>query len=151
YVGAYAGLTLLGAAIGLAVNALFPPFPLAPARQAVARLRRAVADHLDTIASHFDTPEGPFPQNLRSETIRVHHARLQMHSSVDLAEQAAWGHLFRRARRIKQLDELRRGSNNLDRIVIFTADLSDMLLHHSYRPEETARILGLSSESRSEE
>jgi uncharacterized membrane protein YgaE (UPF0421/DUF939 family) len=50
YVSAYVGLTLLGALVGVGVNALAPPLPLTPAERALDRLQADVAGHLDVLA-----------------------------------------------------------------------------------------------------
>ncbi|GHG53063.1 hypothetical protein GCM10011331_18310 [Flavimobilis marinus] len=46
YAGAYAGLFLLGAVVGVLVNAAVPAFPVQRADHALDRLREVVADHL---------------------------------------------------------------------------------------------------------
>lgn len=50
YVSAYVGLTLLGAAIGVGVNAVLPPLPLTPGERALTGLAEAAATHLDELA-----------------------------------------------------------------------------------------------------
>src|SRR5690606_7552185 len=50
YVGAFAGLVLVGAAIGVGVNAVRPPLPLTPSDAALDRLRDALVDQADELA-----------------------------------------------------------------------------------------------------
>lgn len=51
YTAAYAGLTTLGAVVGVGVNVLFPQLPLTPAALAQDRLRGQLADQLDELAT----------------------------------------------------------------------------------------------------
>lgn len=51
YVGSYAGLIVVGAAIGIGVNLLLPPLPLTPSELALARLRDGLADQVESLAS----------------------------------------------------------------------------------------------------
>lgn len=51
YIGSYAGLILVGAAIGIGVNLLLPPLPLAPSENALARLREGLAEQVETLAT----------------------------------------------------------------------------------------------------
>ncbi|MCK9795368.1 hypothetical protein M1843_16600 [Isoptericola sp. 4D.3] len=50
YVGAFAGLVLVGAAIGVGVNAVRPPLPITPSEAALDRLRDALAEQADSLA-----------------------------------------------------------------------------------------------------
>jgi len=50
FIGAYGGLTLFGALVGIVVNMAVPPLPLAPARTAVSRTRTTLAGQLREIA-----------------------------------------------------------------------------------------------------
>lgn len=50
YVAAYAGLTALGAAIGVGVNLIFPPLPLDAAEESLDRLRETLAGQFDDLA-----------------------------------------------------------------------------------------------------
>jgi uncharacterized membrane protein YgaE (UPF0421/DUF939 family) len=50
YVVAYAGLTALGAAIGVGVNLVFPPLPLDAAEESLDRLRDTLAGQFDDLA-----------------------------------------------------------------------------------------------------
>lgn len=51
YTAAYAGLTALGAAVGVALNLLLPQFPLAPAARVQEQLRSEIGDQMDRLAS----------------------------------------------------------------------------------------------------
>lgn len=51
YIGSYAGLIVVGAAIGVAINVLLPPLPLTPSELALERLRDALADQVEALAT----------------------------------------------------------------------------------------------------
>jgi hypothetical protein len=51
YVGSYAGLILVGAAIGVGVNLLLPPLPLTPSELALSRLRDGIAEQVEALAA----------------------------------------------------------------------------------------------------
>jgi uncharacterized membrane protein YgaE (UPF0421/DUF939 family) len=51
YIGSYAGLIVVGAAIGVGVNLLLPPLPLAPSEAALARLRDGLAEQVEALAT----------------------------------------------------------------------------------------------------
>lgn len=50
FVGAYAGLVVAGALVGIGVNFAFPPLPLSPSDVALDGLRDTLADQLDSLA-----------------------------------------------------------------------------------------------------
>ena len=57
YAAAYGGLTALGAAIGVGVNALFPQLPLERAAIAQDQLRRDLANQLDLLAEGLEAEQ----------------------------------------------------------------------------------------------
>jgi hypothetical protein len=54
YTGSYAGLIVVGAAIGVGVNLLLPPLPLTPSELALGRLRDGLADQVEALATSLD-------------------------------------------------------------------------------------------------
>ncbi|GAA4718001.1 Uncharacterized membrane protein YgaE, UPF0421/DUF939 family [Promicromonospora umidemergens] len=58
YIGSYAGLIVVGAAIGIGVNLLFPPLPLTPSELALGRLRSGVAEQVESLANWLEQ-QGP--------------------------------------------------------------------------------------------
>lgn len=50
FIGAYAGLVVAGALVGIGVSFLFPPLPLSPSDVALDGLRDTLADQLDSLA-----------------------------------------------------------------------------------------------------
>lgn len=71
YVSAYVGLTLVGAAIGVGVNALVPPLPLTPADRALGRLADATAAHLEAVADAVADDESPVPDGAALRAARA--------------------------------------------------------------------------------
>ena len=51
YVGSYAGLIVVGAAIGIGINLLLPPLPLTPSELAIGRLRDGIAEQVEVLAN----------------------------------------------------------------------------------------------------
>ncbi|MGY1635362.1 aromatic acid exporter family protein [Geodermatophilus sp. SYSU D00742] len=71
FVAAYAGLVLLGAAVGVLVTALFPPLNLTPARRAVDATRALLAEHLSATAAELRAGRSPtLEEELRRATAR---------------------------------------------------------------------------------
>lgn len=51
YIGSYAGLIVVGAAIGIGINLLLPPLPLTPSEIALERLREGLAEQTAALAN----------------------------------------------------------------------------------------------------
>jgi hypothetical protein len=62
YIAAYGGLTAIGAALGLAVNLVFPQLPLTPAALAQEQLREQLADQLTLLADGLDRADPLTPE-----------------------------------------------------------------------------------------
>ncbi|SDY18719.1 Uncharacterized membrane protein YgaE, UPF0421/DUF939 family [Modestobacter sp. DSM 44400] len=103
YVMGYAGLTLLGAAVGLAVTAAFPPLPLAAAQVELSRLRDLLAEQLDMLAGGLERAGPPSQTEWHDGMRPIDPVLAQMRSAVELAEQARRGN--RRARHYRQSAE----------------------------------------------
>ncbi|GAA4701918.1 hypothetical protein APR04_000314 [Promicromonospora umidemergens] len=58
YIGSYAGLIVVGAAIGIGINLLLPPLPLTPSELALGRLRDGLAEQVESLAGWLEN-EGP--------------------------------------------------------------------------------------------
>ena len=103
YVAGYAGLTLLGALVGLAVTALFPPLPLAPAQVELGRLRDLLAEQLDMLAGGLERENPPRATEWQDGMRPIDPVLAQMRAAVELTERARHGN--RRARRYRQSAE----------------------------------------------
>lgn len=146
YVGAYAGLTLLGALVGIAVNAVFPPLPLAPAQLVVTAFRRTVADDVARLADLLESDEPPNVLQWEQEHAASPHERARMHAFVAEVGEAA--HRNRRARRYSgSIEALRYEARTLDRLALVVSDLADLLF--SDLPSDTeARAAALTADTR---
>jgi hypothetical protein len=51
YIGSYAGLIVVGAAIGIGVNLALPPLPLTPSEVALTQLRDGLAEQVEALAT----------------------------------------------------------------------------------------------------
>ncbi|MBM9464267.1 hypothetical protein JL108_12470 [Aeromicrobium sp. YIM 150415] len=58
YIASYAGLTALGAFVGIAMNAAFPPLPVRSLRRALDDLRTTTADQLERLSGRLRTDPG---------------------------------------------------------------------------------------------
>lgn len=127
YVGAYAGLVLLGALIGVVVNTIAPPLPLAPAQRAVATVRRRLVERLASLTAALRKDEPPGEEEWADHLQqRLSPARWEMRNAVQAADEARRGNT-RAHRHRAELDDLDRQADVLDRIALLLADLSDLL------------------------
>ncbi len=128
YIGAYAGLTLVGALIGIAVNAVFPPLPLAPAQSAVSIFRRTLANELDELADLLESEDGlPTHAEWQRQNRAAASERARMHAAVAEVGEAA--HRNRRARRYgSSIEALEEEAGIMDRLSLIVSDVADLLL-----------------------
>lgn len=126
YVLGYAGLTLLGALVGLAVTAAFPPLPLAPAQAQLQLLRDTLADQLDDLAGGL-RPEGPpTGEEWAQRTRTIDPVLAQMRAAVGQAQEAQRGN--RRARRYAaETEQQVRQARALERLTLLVEELTDAL------------------------
>jgi uncharacterized membrane protein YgaE (UPF0421/DUF939 family) len=126
FVGVYAGLVLLGAAIGIVINAVFPPLLLAPAQRAVEVVRLELAGQLSDVADALDRDEPLDAEDWERRLHEISPKRWRMRNAVQEADDARRGN--RRARHYAdQLDDLDRQARALDRVAMLVVDLTDVL------------------------
>ncbi|WP_165839351.1 FUSC family protein [Klenkia marina] len=129
YVAGYAGLTLLGACIGLAVTAVFPPLPLAPAQAELDRLRTTLADQLDDLVDGLRQESLPDEGGWRARMRAIEPELGRMRDAVDVAEQARRGN--RRARRYAaDVDHQYREARALESVSFLVQDVTELLREH---------------------
>jgi uncharacterized membrane protein YgaE (UPF0421/DUF939 family) len=139
FIGVYAGLVLLGAAIGVAVNALFPPLLLAPAQQAVADVRRTLAGQLTDVADALGRDDPLDAEGWEQHHHDVTGKRWRMRNAVQEADDARRGN--RRARHYAtELDHLDRQTAALDRVALLVSDLTDLLSEEERAGNETLAL-----------
>ncbi|MGF0117173.1 FUSC family protein [Promicromonospora sp. Marseille-Q5078] len=128
YVGAYAGLIVLGAVIGTAVNVLLPPLYLTPSELALDRLRDALADELRDLAGSLED-EGPLEPDVwerrRREmwpTAEVARAAVARSGEASRGNPRAWRHGGRARTQSRRAEELGTAAGVVDEIVRLLLD-----------------------------
>jgi len=126
YVPAYAGLTLLGALIGTAVLAAFPPLPLAPSQVELGRLRDLLAAQLDDLADGLREEQPPTEAEWRSRMRSIDPVLAQMRTAVQQTDEARRGN--RRARRHRQDAERQYAqARALERLTLLVEDVTQLV------------------------
>ena len=129
YVAGYAGLTLLGALVGLAVTAAFPPLPMVPAQAELDRLRDLLADQLEDLVDALRRTSPPDEAGWRARMRSVDPVLSRMRDAVALADQGRRGN--RRARRYAgAADRLYRRAKALESLAFLVVDLVELLREH---------------------
>lgn len=123
YVLGYCGLTLMGAAVGLAVTAAFPPLPLAPAQQTLAVLREALAGQLDEVVDALGRQQPPTQDEWRERTHTIDPLLAQMRDAVQQTAEARRGN--RRAARYRETADRQYGqARALESLTLLVEDLT---------------------------
>jgi hypothetical protein len=128
YAVRYAGLTLLGAAIGVLVTTLlFPPMQLTVAVRQVGAVRRLLAEHLDRIATGLRRGELPGPGEWELAAHELGLALDRMRAAEAVVERALRANP--RARRWHgTADSIREQSRALDRVAVLVDDLTTLVV-----------------------
>lgn len=126
YVAAFAGLTLMGALVGLAVTAAFPPLPLTPARLQLGRLRDTLAGQLDDLAAGLQQEHPPTQDEWRSRTHAIDPVLAQTRAAVTQIDDARRGN--RRAGRYRdETDRQYQQARALERLALLIEDLTQRI------------------------
>jgi uncharacterized membrane protein YgaE (UPF0421/DUF939 family) len=88
YAAAYAGLTALGATIGVGVNFMFPPLPLDTAKEALDRLRDTLARQFDDLAESLLAEEPMGLSDAQERAQAVESASAETRATVQRATEA---------------------------------------------------------------
>jgi uncharacterized membrane protein YgaE (UPF0421/DUF939 family) len=128
YVLRYAGLTLLGAAVGVLVTTLlFPPLQLTTAVRRIALARGLLATHLEAIAAGLRTGEIPEPGAWAERTRALGRALDGMRSAEAQVERARRANP--RAHRWQgTAGSIREQSRALDRVAVLVDDLTTLVI-----------------------
>jgi uncharacterized membrane protein YgaE (UPF0421/DUF939 family) len=128
YAVAYAGLTLLGAAIGVLVTTvLFPPLQLTSAARSVQTTRALLARHLRDIASGLRRGEVPTPGEWKGRGQELEAALDRMRTAEGTVERARRANP--RARRWRgTATSIREQSRALDRVAVLVDDLTMLVV-----------------------
>jgi uncharacterized membrane protein YgaE (UPF0421/DUF939 family) len=128
YVLRYAGLTLLGAAIGVLVTTLlFPPLQLTRAVEQITRTRAVLAAHLHDIAETLRHGQVPDPADWTGRNRRLDHALDRMRAAEAQVERARRANP--RARRWHgRAESIREESRAVDRVAVLVDDLVSLVV-----------------------
>jgi uncharacterized membrane protein YgaE (UPF0421/DUF939 family) len=130
YILAYAGLTALGAAIGVAVNLAFPPLPLDAADEALDRLRDTLARQFEELAESLlaETPLGVSDWENRSQAVEsaAATARETVHRAVE-GQRANWRARRWREQAHRQYD----AALPLEHMSFIVEDVTAILVHET--------------------
>jgi uncharacterized membrane protein YgaE (UPF0421/DUF939 family) len=160
YVLGYAGLLLVGALVGIAVTAAFPPLPLAPSELELGRLRDTLAAQLDDLADGLRQAGPPTEDEWRERQHAISPVLAQMRAAVQQTDESRRGN--RRASRYR-LDAERQyaQAEALERLALMIADLTQLVaeteragvpavaLGPSLRPPAAAALAALADALRS--
>ncbi|MGY1827310.1 FUSC family protein [Blastococcus sp. SYSU DS0541] len=123
YVLAFAGLTFAGALVGILVAAAFPPLPLAPADEALGRLRETLVEQLDDLADGLRQEHPPTQDEWRGRMRTIDPLLAQMRAAVQETDEARRGN--RRAARYQDSAErLYQQARALERLTLLVEDLT---------------------------
>jgi uncharacterized membrane protein YgaE (UPF0421/DUF939 family) len=128
YVLRYAGLTLLGAAVGVLVTTLlFPPLQLTTAVRRIGQTRELLAGHLESIAAGLRSGELPAPGDWAAQAQELDRALEQMRAAETTVERARRANP--RARRWQgTAGSIREQSRALDRVAVLVDDLTTLVV-----------------------
>ncbi|MGY1826089.1 FUSC family protein [Blastococcus sp. SYSU DS0541] len=126
YVAGFAGLTLLGALVGLAVVAAVPPLPVTPADQALDRLRTALADHLEELEERLRQEGSPPLTDWHARVDALDDVVAAARQAVGRAQDARRGNRFARTFQSRLRHQRRRGEA-LQRLAFLVASITQLL------------------------
>jgi hypothetical protein len=88
YIGAFAGLIVLGAIIGVGVNLIFPPLPLTPGAMALDRLRDELVRQLRELAAWLEDTGPLEPDEWERRRRRIHPTARRAREARELIQEA---------------------------------------------------------------
>ncbi|MGY1720467.1 aromatic acid exporter family protein [Blastococcus sp. SYSU DS0552] len=139
YVLGYLGLTFMGALVGLAVTAAFPPLPLAPAEQSLATLRDALAGQLDDLVDGLRQDHPPTQDEWRGRIRTLDPLLAHMRDAVRQTDEARRGN--RRATRYREAaDRQYRQARALERLTLLVEDLTQLIAETELADRETVPL-----------
>ncbi|GAA3530221.1 hypothetical protein AFL01nite_00200 [Aeromicrobium flavum] len=146
FIGAYGGLTLFGAVVGILINIIAPPLPLAPARQTVGRTRGVLAKQLRELGDLMVAHELPTLEQWHREHTELRRARTAMRDAMSRVQESRAGNA--RARRHRDaMEQLAEEADSLDRVSLLVADVSDLILRPRGVPSESSATATTLSDS----
>jgi hypothetical protein len=138
----YAGLTLLGAAIGVLVTTvLFPPLQLTSAVERIAETRRLLAEDLEHIAAGLRRGELPEPGEWDLQGLDLDRALDRMRAAEALVERARRANP-RAGRWQGTAASIREQSRALDRVAVLVDDLTMLVVQFQPHRRGVDRVDG---------
>ncbi|MCZ2859032.1 FUSC family protein [Blastococcus sp. VKM Ac-2987] len=126
YVLGYLGLSFMGALVGVAVAAAFPPLPLAPAQQTLGTLREALAGQLDDLVDGLRQEHPPTQDEWGGRIRTLDPLLAQMRDAVRQTDEARRGN--RRAARYRTVaDRQYRQARALESLTLLVEDLTMLI------------------------
>jgi uncharacterized membrane protein YgaE (UPF0421/DUF939 family) len=123
FIGAYTGLTLVGAAVGIAVSWAWPPLPLTPAQMALDAVRRTLTRQIEDLADGVDRDQPPDPEEWAGRRRRLDPLLRRMRDSVqDATDAQMWNR--RTAHYRDRIERQDRQARALERAALLVEDLS---------------------------
>ncbi|MGY1855724.1 hypothetical protein [Modestobacter sp. SYSU DS0290] len=139
YVVGYVGLIMFGALIGIAVTALLPQLPLAPAQEKLARLRDVLAAQLDDLADGLSADHPPTEAEWRRRTHTIDPVLAQMRAAVQESDEARKGNF--RARRYRQVAQRQYAqARALERLALLVEELTELLAETERADQERVTL-----------
>lgn len=126
YVAAYAGMVLLGAAIGVVITLLLPQLPLAPAIDAIARVRDELAEQLQLLAKGLRAERPPDPEQWQELSRSLEPHRAAMRSEISGVTDSLRGNRLAR-HHATEVDILERQAKAFDRTTTMVQDLVQLI------------------------
>ena len=126
FVGAYGGLTLLGAAIGVGMTALFPQLPMQPADRSLDEVRQVLIDQLEELAQALQQDTPPTASQWDDRRLQTGPALWRMRAAMRHVTEAARGNR-RRANHRGRLERQIQQAEILERVSFLIEDLSRVL------------------------
>lgn len=108
FVGAYAGLVVVGAAIGVGINLLVPPLPLTPTEEALDGLRDTLVDQVEALADGLEGERPPSAEEWEGRRRELEPTLARARDAVARTREAARANLRLRRHRDWALSQVRR-------------------------------------------
>lgn len=108
FVGAYAGLVVVGAAIGVGINLLVPPLPLTPTEEALDGLRDTLVDQVEALADGLDGERPPSAEEWEERRREVEPTLARARDAVARTREAARANIRLRRHRDWAVSQVRR-------------------------------------------
>ncbi|GAB2869965.1 FUSC family protein [Nocardioides pacificus] len=136
YVIGYLGLTTLGGAIGIAINAAFPSLPLSSTQHTQDSLRRTLADQLDDLADGLEQDRLLSPEEWSKRQWAISPRARQMQQMVQEATEARRAN-WRARRWAEEADRVYQQARALEQLAFLVEDITVLVTRseHSDRHE----------------